>query len=97
MQIFNMRLDNIIDYNKTCSVMIILQRNLETEFEKARRKSLELLKNLSIDEKLAILGEIMDAIASIKISMFVNATGCSREEAIRILRKRLMKLQEDIR
>jgi len=57
-------------------------------------KSIRRLKNLSIDERLRILGSMMDAIAKLKIMLFVEATGCSEEEAINILRKRLMDLQE---
>ncbi len=68
--------------------------DMSTELTCARRKSVEALRSLSIDERLSILGEMMDAIAEIKISMFMNATGCDRETAIRVLRERLMRLQE---
>jgi len=72
----------------------ISRKNLENMSEKARRRSLEVLRKLSVDEKLTILGEMMDAIAKIKISMLMKAIGCDEEEAIKILRERLMKLQE---
>lgn len=72
----------------------ISRKNLENMSEKARRRSLEVLRKLSVDEKLTILGEMIDAIAKIKISMLMKAIGCDEEEAIKILRERLMKLQE---
>jgi len=75
-------------------VKLISQKDLKNESEKARRRSLEILRKLSVDEKLTILGEMMDAIAKIKISMLMKAIGCNEEEAIKILRERLMKLQE---
>ncbi len=52
------------------------------------------LRNLSIDEKLRILGSMMDAIAKLKVMLFAEAAGCSEEEALNILRKRLIDLQE---
>jgi len=52
------------------------------------------LRSLSIDEKLKILGSMMDTIAKIKVMLFAEATGCSEEDAVNILRKRLINLQE---
>ena len=67
------------------------------ELKKAREKRTMVLKNLSIDERLALLGDMMDTIARIKILMFMEATGYSEREAINILRERLIKLQESNR
>ncbi len=62
--------------------------------KKTQSESIRILRDLSIDEKLTILGSMMDAIAKLKIMLFVEATGCSEEDAINILRKRLIDLQE---
>jgi len=70
------------------------EKNGDIELMDAREKSIKALKNLSIDERLRVVGEMMDAIAEIKISIFMRAMGCDRETAINVLRERLMRLQE---
>ena len=70
------------------------KNNLEEILAEARKRSIEVLRSISIDEKLTIVGEMMDAIAKIKMLILMKAVGCSEKEAINILRERLMKLQE---
>jgi len=66
----------------------------ETKQKEGRNISMRKLRSLSIDEKLKILGSMMDTIAKLKVMLFVDAIGCSEEDAINILRKRLIDLQE---
>ena len=66
----------------------------KTKKNAGHSESIERLKNLSIDDKLKILGSMMDTIAKLKVMLFAEATGCSEEDAINILRKRLIELQE---
>ncbi len=60
------------------------------EVEKLKR---EALSKLSIDDKIRILGSIMDTIMKIKVDLIKNRYNMTDEEAILFLRKKLIKLQ----
>jgi len=77
--------------------MVLRNLSYSRGSEEGFKKSIRRLKELTIDERLAILGSIMDAIARIKIMLYMEATGCSEKEAINILRQRLMEAHEKTR
>jgi len=51
------------------------------------------IRKLSVDEKLRVLGSIMDAIMKIKVEIVKQRYNMTDEEAIRFLREKLIKLQ----
>ena len=56
---------------------------------------IEVYRNLSVDEKIRIMSSISDTIMKIKLEKLKEELGIEDDkEAIRILREKLMKLQE---
>lgn len=64
--------------------------------EEVEKLKIEALKKLTIDEKIEMLGSMMDTIMEIKIELVKQQYGIEDdEEAIRILREKLIKLHKE--
>jgi len=64
--------------------------------EEVEKLKIEALKKLTIDEKIEILGSMMDTIMEKKIELVKQQYGIEDdEEAIRILREKLIKLHKE--
>jgi len=59
----------------------------------SRKNEKKALAKLSIDEKIRVMGSIMDTIMKIKVNMIKKRYNMTEQEAIRFLREKLIELQ----
>jgi len=61
--------------------------------ETVEKRKRDALSKLSVDDKIKILGSIMDTIMKIKVETIKRRYNMTDEEAISFLREKLIKLQ----